>query len=292
MKSLPITLLSGLCIGALVCVGWTTAAWSQSARSAAPFVWEAALAEGATVEIKNVSGSIRARPAAGTHARVQAERTGRRDDPAQVEIEVVEHAGGVTFCAIYPSARQPARQRNVCRPGPDGRVSAQNNDVQVAFTIELPPGVSLVARTTTGAITAEGLTARIEGVTTNGDVHIEGGREVWARTTNGSITLSSNGVASASTTNGQITARLGGVSGASPMRFRTTNGSVTLALPDATDADLTLATTTGSIDLGLPVTVDGGSGARRLTGRIGAGGTPIEVRTTNGSIRIVAAPES
>jgi hypothetical protein len=288
MKSVPnTTLLCALCVGALLS-GSTSPAWSQHARSAEPFVWEAAIADGATVEIKNVNGPIHARPAAGAHARVQAERTGRRDDPAQVEIQVVEHADGVTFCAIYPSARQ----RNVCRPGPDGRVGAQNNDVQVAFTIELPPGVSLVARTTSGAITVEGLTARIEGVTTNGDVHIEGGREVWARTTNGSITLSSSGLASASTTNGQITARLGGVSGATPMRFLTTNGSVTLALPDATDADLSLATTNGSIDLGLPVTVQGAIGARRLRGRIGAGGTPIEVRTTNGSIRIIAAPDS
>jgi hypothetical protein len=43
-----------------------------------------------------------------------ATKHGRRSDPAEVEIEVVEHAGGVTICAVYPS---PGSRPNECRQG-------------------------------------------------------------------------------------------------------------------------------------------------------------------------------
>ena len=44
-----------------------------------------------------------------------AQRTGRRNDPEDVRLEVVEHAGGVTICAVYPS--KDAARPNECRPG-------------------------------------------------------------------------------------------------------------------------------------------------------------------------------
>ena len=37
---------------------------------------------------------------------VTATKTGRKSNPAEVEIRVVEHAEGVTICAVYPPARR------------------------------------------------------------------------------------------------------------------------------------------------------------------------------------------
>jgi hypothetical protein len=60
------------------------------------------------------AGDVSASPASGGAVEVVATKHGRRSDPAEVEIEVVEHAGGVTICAVYPS---PGSRPNECRQG-------------------------------------------------------------------------------------------------------------------------------------------------------------------------------
>ena len=60
------------------------------------FRWQGTLAKGATLEIKGINGKISAEPAAGNGVELVALKHGRRNDPKQVEIAVVEHAGGVT----------------------------------------------------------------------------------------------------------------------------------------------------------------------------------------------------
>ncbi|MEX2584185.1 MAG: hypothetical protein WD766_12980 [Gemmatimonadota bacterium] len=117
--------------------------------AADPFTRDGVMQPDQTPEIEGVNGPVVAVAASGSIARVSATRTGRRNDPDDVEIAVVEHAGGVTICAIYPSS---LLRRNECRPGSEGRVSARNNDVRVAFEVQVPPSVALTARTTNGGI--------------------------------------------------------------------------------------------------------------------------------------------
>ena len=70
------------------------------------------------------------------------------------------------------------------------------------------------------------------------------------------------------------------------MNFRTTNGSITLTLPSDLRAGLTARTTNGSVQTDFPITVQGTFRKNRLEGEINGGGASIELRTTNGSIRI------
>ena len=105
------------------------------------FNWRGRLASGQTIEIKGVNGDIKAQEG-GDEVEVRALKTGRRSDPSEVQIEVVEHSDGVTICAIYPSSGRP----NECRPGSGGRNSVKNNDVKVHFTVRIPAGVSFVVR--------------------------------------------------------------------------------------------------------------------------------------------------
>ena len=83
------------------------------------FHWTGKVAAGAAVEIKGVNGGIVATGIPGGDIEVTAVKKGRRSDPAQVKVEVVEHAGGVTICAVYPSTGAP----NECKPGAGGRCS-------------------------------------------------------------------------------------------------------------------------------------------------------------------------
>ncbi len=151
--------------------------------AAQDFKWHGALARGKTLEISGVNGSIVASRASGNEAEVTAVKHGRKSDPADVEIRVVEHADGVTICAIYPARRG---RRNSCeRGGSDQR--NENNDVEVRFTVKVPAGVEFEGETVNGDITATDLPADVEVSTVNGDIEVTAAGRVEATTVNGSI---------------------------------------------------------------------------------------------------------
>src|SRR5262245_17382384 len=60
------------------------------------FRWTGRIAPGATFEVKGINGRVQATPAAGREIELVAIKRGRRGDPKLVEIEFVEHAGGLT----------------------------------------------------------------------------------------------------------------------------------------------------------------------------------------------------
>ena len=96
---------------ALVAAAATLAIQTAAGAAAAQdFTWSGAVPQGRAIEIKGVNGDVRAEPSGSNQVEVTAVKTGRRDDPASVRIEVVPHGGGVTICAVYPSA--PGREAN------------------------------------------------------------------------------------------------------------------------------------------------------------------------------------
>jgi hypothetical protein len=114
------------------------------AQSTQDFRWSGRVAAGQTLEIKGINGAILAEAASGPDVEVVAHKSGRRSDPTEVTIEVIPHAGGVTVCALYPSVS--GQEANRCAPGSEGRMNTQNNDVQVEFSVRVPAGVRLTAR--------------------------------------------------------------------------------------------------------------------------------------------------
>lgn len=257
---------------------------------AEPFAWRGSVAAGQALEIKGVNGPVRAFPAEGREIEVRAIRTGKRSDPADVRIAVVEHGGGATLCAVYPSSGGGGENR--CAPGDAGRLWTRNNDVRVEWTVRVPRGVRFAARTTNGEVSTEGVGGEVRALSTNGSVRVAGAWEANVRTTNGNIALSAVHGASASTTNGSINATLLQPNRTEPLDFRTTNGSITLVVPEGTDADLNASTTNGRITTDFPLTVQGTVSFRRLSATLGRGGRPLTLRTTNGSIRLRRAEGS
>src|SRR5262245_47217902 len=79
-------------------------ALSTAPLAAEDFHWQGLLASGKAIEIKGVNGRIEAVAGRGREVEVTAVKHGRhRGRPEDVDIKVVEHADGVTICAVYPS---------------------------------------------------------------------------------------------------------------------------------------------------------------------------------------------
>src|SRR5258705_8869111 len=118
------------------------------------FNWHGKLAQGKRLEVKGVSGDVRAVLATGAEAVVNARKHSRRSDPDEVEIRVVESDAGITICAVYPTPRR-AREENTCEPGDHWRSSTDNNDVAVDFEVQVPAGVEFNGQTVNGEMSAE-----------------------------------------------------------------------------------------------------------------------------------------
>lgn len=249
-----------------VVLGGLTVLATPAAAQDEEFHWTGTLAAGQTLEIRGVSGDIRAERATGSEIRVDARKHGRRSDPSEVEIVVVPHDGGVTICAVYPSRSDD--RPNECRPG-GGRNQSERNDVSVTWTLRVPDGVRLDAHTVNGDITVNDISS-----------------DVGASTVNGDIDLSTGGTAEASTVNGSIQVSMGRADWDGAAVFKTVNGSVTLDVPGDLNARVSASTVNGSIETDFPITVRGRFGRRSLRGTIGDGGRDLELGTVNGSIRI------
>jgi hypothetical protein len=267
--AVPVALVTALASPAAAGDGYWTSIFAdlvQGPARTSEFRWQGRIARGGTLTIKGVNGSIQAGPASGDTVEVVATRRGRRNDPDSVQIKTLEHDGGITICALYPSG--DAGRPNECLPGDGGRMNVRNNDVNVEFVVKVPAGARLVARTVNGAVEATGL---------GGDADVE--------TVNGSVTVQTAGVARAETVNGSVRATLGRADWTSDLAFKTVNGSIHVSLPSSAAATVDAEVVNGRIESEFPV--EGGRVTkRRLTGTIGAGGRGLSLETVNGSIHI------
>ncbi len=232
------------------------------------FEWTGRLDAGKSIEVKGINGPIRAMRAQGAQVEVTAvKKAGRTGDPAEVTFEVVEHAGGVTICAIYPNV--PDKEPNECRAGSQGRMNNRDNDTSVEFTVRVPAGIDFAARTVNGDVDARNIDGNVYATTVNGDVEVAAAGYVEARTVNGSIE-----------------AVMGRGDWRGALEFHTVNGSVSVTLPPGVGATLSASTVNGSFESDFPVTVQGRFGPKKISGTIGEGGRELEIETVNGSIRL------
>ena len=231
------------------------------------FHWRSHLAPGLTLEIKGVNGDVRAEAASGGQVEVYATKRGRYSEPADVDIRVVEHDGGITICAVYPT--RGLQGQNQCRPGNGGGVSLVNNDVRVDFHVRVPKQVRFVGRTVNGAVEAESLGSAVE-----------------AYTVNGGIRISTASFATARTVNGSIRARLGSTDWRSHLDFHTVNGGIALELPRNASTDVLAQTVNGRIHTDFALNVRSRWMGKHLSGTLGRGGRELTLRTVNGGIEI------
>jgi DUF4097 and DUF4098 domain-containing protein YvlB len=169
----------------------------------------------------------------------------------------------------------------------------------------VPRDTEVSLSSTNGKICLEGLERAIRARSSNGSISInevDGDIDVTtanakvtckcthghlrARSSNGKIEVESHqGSIDASTSNGVIRASLDEL-GEIGVSLTTSNGRIVLDLPEKPDADVDIRVENGHIRNDLELEdrtseVDG-----RVRGRLGTGGTPIRLRTSNGTISL------
>jgi hypothetical protein len=159
-----------------------------------------------------------------------------------------------------------------------GRVYATGPDLErreswsVSYRINVPRKNDLDLHASNGGISIAGVNGNMRFDTVNGGVRLDdvGGR-VNGETRNGGLSVTLSGD------------RWDGEG----LDVETSNGGVTLRLPDNYNAELETRTVNGGLSIDFPVTVQGELTARRgLTTTLGNGGPLVRVRTTNGGVKI------
>jgi hypothetical protein len=264
-----ISSLARLAVPACVLVLGAAGAPRQDASAQQDFHWTGTMAAGQRLEIKGVHGTIRAEPSSGNQVEVTAVRRRREEGRVEdVRIERVVHEDGITFCAVYPSAR--ANRPNRCTPGDEWNSNVQDNDVNVEFTVRVPRGVHFLGATVNGTVRAENMPA-----------------DATVSSVNGAVTVSAAGAVEASTVNGNVVASTGRANPGRDLDFTTVNGNITLQVPSGFRARVRASLLNGDIGGDFPLDVNRGRyvGAS-ATGQIGGGGHELHLETVNGNIEI------
>lgn len=183
---------------------------------------------------------------------------------------------------VRGSARADARAREIASQvqvqAGGGRVYATGPDLDrrewwsVSYRINVPRRNDLDLSATNGGITIVGVTGNLRFDTTNGGVKLQnlGGR-VNGETRNGGL----NVILTGSRWDGD------------GIDVQTSNGGVTVDIPENYNAELETRTVNGGLNIDFPITVQGELTSRRgISTTLGSGGPLVRVRTTNGGVRI------
>lgn len=165
-------------------------------------------------------------------------------------------------------------------------------------------------RTSNGRVEVLRLQGDLDVTTSNGSVEArELTGSATVRTSNGAISLEDvRGRLEATTSNGSIRARLSDPVADQPVRLTSSNGAVDLTMEAVRNNPVQLTTSNSSITLRLPATVDaeleadtsnsrinsdfdvqigpGKLSKGHVSGRLGRGGAPVTLRTSNGNINV------
>jgi len=212
------------------------------------------LQPGGSFDLQNVNGAVELQGWDGDTVQIHAVKTAKNkeSDLDLVSIDVDAKCGAVSVSTRYP----------------------QNEGVEVAveYTVRIPHKARVEhVGTVNGTLRVSGIEEVEELRTVNGNIEVyDGGGSVHARTTNGNVHLELLHVADK---NGAVA--------------ETTNGSVLVAIPADTQADLEARCLNGNFFSELPVAFESTLRPREMHGKLGRGGTPLRLRTVNGGIRIV-----
>lgn len=168
------------------------------------------------------------------------------------------------------------RETKVALSSTNGKICLENLDRPIR------------ARSSNGSVSIVEVNGDIDVTTANAKVACKcTSGHLRARSSNGKIEVGGHdGSVDASTSNGVIKASLDAL-GDSGVSLTTSNGRIALELPDQPDADVDIHVENGLIrnDLELEGT-SGSDGDGRIRGRVGKGGTPIRLRTSNGTVSL------
>ena len=217
------------------------------------------LTEGGEVRVANTNGKVDVEGVDGSTVEIRAER--------------------IAKAATDTGARELLPRIVIKEDSKPDRVSVETERMsgimigasfEVRYHVRAPKHAIVNVTNSNGVITVTALAGRVVAHTTNGGVigkELSGG--IDARSTNGTVNIDLISI------------------GAERISLSTTNGGVSLALPQSAKADLSASCTNGGISVsGLDHFEVSEQSRRRVEGRLNGGGTSIDLRTTNGGIRV------
>ena len=258
-----------------------------------------AVTRGTRLLIDNFAGEVNVRAWDRDSLRVQARHASR----AKVNIKTVptglrvsssaEHGppGSIDYeinAPTWMSIKIDGQFNFVTIEGTQAEVSVEN----VRGDIVVKGGNGVTAKSVEGDITVEGAKGKTTVSSINQGITVSGSSgEIYAETVNGPIALSRIEAASleASTINGNITYEGTAVNGG---RYRLTshNGSITVAVPESSNATFAVRTYNGGFNSNLPVTGDRDprevQKGRRVLFTLGTGSAEFELESFSGGIRL------
>jgi DUF4097 and DUF4098 domain-containing protein YvlB len=185
--------------------------------------------------------------------RVMVQAWSRRGDPAEIASDIEIRTGNTI--------------------GADGPRMGSREGWSVSFRLMVPRESDLDLESNNGGIRIVGVNGDMDFSTLNGGINLEDvGGDVKGRTTNGGVDIHLAG----SQWNG------------TGLDVVTTNGGVTLRIPEDYRATLTTGTVNGGFETDFPITIQGQLRSRSITTDLNGGGPAIKVSTTNGGVRIRA----
>ena len=183
--------------------------------------------------------------------------------------------------------------------------SKWNRRGHVNLELRVPRGSSVEILATNGRVAVAGLRGAVRARSSNGSVELsdvvgdvnvatsnakvcccDTRGKLVARSSNGKIELEDHcGSVDASTSNGMIRASVEEL-GRDGVQLATSNGRIVLELPDEVDAEVDIRVDNGVIRNDRLLCKASRERSGQLRGRLGSGGAPIRLRTSNGSISL------
>jgi hypothetical protein len=270
---------------------------AERAATQEDFRWSGRIAQGKEIEIAGLLGNVRAEHTSGDQVEVVGRRVG--DDADQVRIEVVQEPDGdVVICTIYPvrpgsrgnrdgnragaDAGRDRGEDGPCRDGHSGDLALDADEARIDFTVRVPEGVHLAARTVDGDIEATNLRSPVDAASVSGNVRV-----------------STTGTARAATVSGNVEAAFGETDG-DEMEFASVSGNVVVRVANGVGAEVEAHTLSGNIESDFDLRIRGGNAGRdndnghfhveigrQATGTIGSGGPELSLNTVSGNIRLL-----
>lgn len=152
----------------------------------------------------------------------------------------------------------------------DGPNTGRRESWSVSYDVYVPRRTDLDLATHNGGVHIADVDGTIRFDAVNGGVSLDGlAGDVRGATENGGVRVSLVGD------------RWRGAG----LDVRTQNGGVTVSVPDRYNAELETGTVNGHMSIDFPITVSGRL-YRDVSTRLGTGGAPVRVRTTNGGVNI------
>jgi len=249
--------------------------------------------QGARLELNNFSGDIAVETWTKNAVRVRADHSSRAevqidDDGPTISIDI-HHWRGIPTSVDYHltvpkwmALELSGVNTEISVLGAQGDVEAQSVEGDVSIT----GGRKVTAGSVSGSVRVSGAQGRVECSSVNAGVEVhKSSGAIAASSVNGEVVfddINSDDV-EASTVNGGV--RFSGpFKDDGSYRFSSHNGSVTVTVPEGTNASVSVSTFSGGFDSSFEVPLKGTKRGKSFDFNLGSGGARIALESFQGSI--------